>query len=261
MTTCRSAREIDCLRIAGRVTARALEALVKSVVPGATTGEIDAYAEELIRKQGGEPAFLGYHGFSGSICASVNDEVVHGIPGRRKLIAGDLLKIDIGARVDGWYGDMACTVAVGEISPQARRLVETTKESLLAGIAVVRPGAHVSDIGHAVQGVVERQGFSVVRALVGHGVGRQLHEEPPVPNYGKPGNGVVLKPGMVLAVEPMVNAGSWQVRTNPDGWTVVTAQGCLSAHFEHTIAVTALGCEILTVSSDATLAQSPAVAL
>jgi methionyl aminopeptidase len=245
--TCKSPNEVAMMRASGRVTARALALLVNEVRPGITTAAIDRLAEEAIRSQGGAPAFLGYQGFTGSVCSSVNDEVVHGIPGKRALRDGDLLKIDIGSLVDGWYSDMACTLPVGQIGGSARRLIEVTEESLLAGIEQVRPGAHISDIGFAVQRHVESRGFSVVRALVGHGIGSKLHEEPAVPNFGRKGTGVILKPGMVLAIEPMVNAGTWDVRTKPDGWTVVTADGKLSAHFEHTVAVLPDGFEVLTV--------------
>jgi methionyl aminopeptidase len=216
-----------------------------------TTKEIDALADRLIRDGGGVPAFLGYHGFTGSICASVNDEVVHGIPGTRRLREGDLLKIDIGAVVDGWYSDMACTLAVGQVSKAAQHLMDVTEESLFIGIAAVRPGVHVSDIGNAVQSHVERHGYSVVRALVGHGVGTSLHEDPPVPNFGRKGMGAILKPGMVMAIEPMVNQGAFDVRTLSDNWTVVTKDGKLSAHFEHTVAVQPNGFEILTVVDEA----------
>lgn len=239
------------MRASGRVTARALAEIIKAVQPGVTTKEIDKLAEQSIRSRGGEPAFLGYQGFTGSVCSSVNDEVVHGIPGNRKLRPGDLLKIDIGSLVDGWYSDMACTVGVGEVSEDAQRLIDVTEESLHVGIAQVRAGAHISDIGAAVQTFVEGRGFSVVRALVGHGIGSRLHEEPPVPNFGRKGTGIVLKPGMVLAIEPMVNAGTWDVKTKPDGWTVVTTDGRLSAHFEHTVAVLPDGFEVLTVADDA----------
>lgn len=258
MITCKSSREIDKMRSSGRVTARALHKLKAAVAPGVTTSEIDRYAEELIRADGGTPAFLGYHGFSGSICTSVNDEVVHGIPGKRRLQQGDLLKIDIGSCVDGWFSDMACTVTVGAVDPYAQRLVDVTSEALQRGIAEVRAGAHLSDIGHAVQSFVEGEGFSVVRALVGHGIGLSLHEEPAVPNYGRKGSGPLLKPGMVIAIEPMVNAGTWKVRTKADKWTVVTADGGLSAHFEHTVAVRDDGCEILT-ALDGTQARVRAV--
>ena len=250
MITCNSPQEVAKMRTSGRVTALTLAELIQAVKPGVTTKDIDRLAEASIRRQGGEPAFLGYQGFTGSVCSSVNDEVVHGIPGGRKLREGDLLKIDIGSLVDGWYSDMACTVGVGEIADEARRLVAVTEEALRVGIAEVRSGAHISDIGYAIQTFVEARGYSVVRALVGHGVGNRLHEEPPVPNFGRKGTGVVLKPGMVLAIEPMVNAGTWEVRTKSDGWTVVTADGRLSAHFEHTVAVLPDGYEVLTAADD-----------
>ncbi|HLW37529.1 MAG TPA: type I methionyl aminopeptidase [Candidatus Eremiobacteraceae bacterium] len=250
MITCKSPDEVAKMRASGRVTARTLAELVKAVHPGVTTKQIDRIAEGLIRSQGGEPAFLGYQGFAGSICSSVNDEVVHGIPGNRKLASGDLLKIDIGSLVDGWYSDMACTIAIGDVSAEAQRLIDVTEEALHVGISQVRAGAHLSDIGFAVQSFVEGRGFSVVRALVGHGIGSRLHEEPAVPNFGRQGTGVVLKPGMVLAIEPMVNAGTWEVRTKHDRWTVVTADGKLSAHFEHTVAVLPDGFEVLTVADE-----------
>jgi len=248
--TCKTPAEVAKMRASGRVTAKTLDELIVAVKPGMTTKEIDRLAEQSIRAQGGEPAFLGYQGFTGSVCSSINEEVVHGIPGGRKLRDGDLLKIDIGSLVDGWYSDMACTVPVGDVSDEARRLVDVTEEALRIGIAEVRAGAHISDIGYTVQTFVESRGYSVVRALVGHGIGNRLHEEPPVPNFGRKGTGVVLKPGMVLAIEPMVNAGTWEVRTKSDGWTVVTADGRLSAHFEHTVAVLPDGFEVLTVADD-----------
>jgi methionyl aminopeptidase len=248
MITCKSARELDRMRESGRITARALEKLKAVVKPGVTTAEVDAYADELIRADGGTPAFLGYHGFAGSICTSVNDEIVHGIPGKRALQNGDIFKIDIGSCVGGWFSDMATTVAVGQISDAAQQLLHVTQVSLGIAIETVRPGIHISDIGHAVQSYVESQGYSVVRALVGHGIGTALHEEPPVPNYGRPGAGVVLKAGMVFALEPMVNVGTFRVKTLADKWTVVTADGKLSAHFEHTVAVVGDGFEILTLT-------------
>jgi methionyl aminopeptidase len=251
MIACKSSAELAKMRISGALTARALAQLKGAVKPGVTTKEIDALADRLIREGGGVPAFLGYHGFTGSICASVNDEVVHGIPGTRRLREGDLLKIDIGAVVDGWYSDMACTLAVGQVSKAAQHLMDVTEESLYIGIAAARPGVHVSDIGNAVQSYVERNGYSVVRALVGHGVGTQLHEDPPVPNFGRKGMGAILKPGMVMAIEPMVNQGAFDVRTLSDNWTVVTKDGKLSAHFEHTVAVQPNGFEILTVVDEA----------
>ncbi len=247
MIACRSEQELAKMRASGKVNATALAELRALVAPGITTREIDSAAEKAIRALGGEPAFLGYHGFAGSICLSLNEEVVHGIPGDRALREGDLLKMDIGSIVDGWYSDMACTVGVGEISDAAAALLTATEAALHVGIGEVRPGAHVSDIGHAVQSYVEAHGYSVVRQLVGHGIGQKLHEEPQVPNFGKRGMGAKLKSGMVLAIEPMVNQGGWQVYTKPDKWTVVTADGKLSAHFEHTVAVAPDGFEILTV--------------
>ena len=255
MIALRNERELEKMRASGRVTASVLAELKQAVKPGTTTKEINDLADRLIRAQGGQPAFLGYHGFTGSICASVNDEVVHGIPADRKLREGDLFKIDIGAVVDGWYSDMAATVAVGEISSASKRLMLATEEALYVGIGAARAGAHLSDIGNAVQGYVERNGYSVVRALVGHGVGTHLHEDPAVPNFGRRGMGPVLKPGMVFAIEPMVNAGSFEVRTLDDGWTVVTKDGKLSAHFEHTVAVRPGGYEILTVRDAAEAAK------
>jgi methionyl aminopeptidase len=253
--SCKSERELQKMRESGRVNARALAEVRRAVRPGATTKEIDALADRLIRELGGVPAFLGYNGFAGSICSSINEQVVHGIPGDRVLREGDLLKIDIGAVVDGWYSDMACTQAVGEVSAAARKLMTVTEEALYIGIGAMHAGAHVSDIGNAVQTYVERNGYSVVRALVGHGVGRHLHEDPAVPNFGRKGMGAVLKPGMVLAIEPMVNAGKPDVRTLEDQWTVVTADGTLSAHFEHTVAVRPEGYEILTVVDEAERAE------
>jgi methionyl aminopeptidase len=250
MITVKSAREIEKMRQCGRVTARALEKLASAVRPGVTTQDINAYADELIRADGGVPAFLGYHGFAGSICTSVNEQIVHGIPGPRTLREGDLFKIDIGACVDGWFSDMALTVPVGRVSGQAQALIDVTKRALGVAIDKVRPGAHVSDIGHAVQVFVEGAGYSVVRALVGHGIGSALHEDPPVPNYGRPGTGAVLKAGMVVALEPMVNVGTWRVKVLDDRWTVVTADGKLSGHFEHTVAVTEDGFEILTLTNE-----------
>ena len=248
MITCKSSREIDKMRRSGRVTAHALETLIPAVKAGVTTAEINAYADELIRKGGGVPAFLGYHGFTGAICTSVNDEIVHGIPGKRTLRDGDIFKIDIGSCVDGWFSDMATSVPVGTIPEGSQRLLEVTLAALAVAIEAVRPGVHLSDVGHAVQSFVEGKGYGVVRALVGHGIGQALHEEPPVPNYGRPGSGIVLKPGMVLAIEPMVNVGTFQVKTLDDRWTVVTADGSLSAHYEHTVAVTGDGFEILTLT-------------
>jgi methionyl aminopeptidase len=220
---------------------------MKAVRPGMATEELDSLAERGIRERGGLPTFKGYHGFPGSVCLSVNDEVVHGIPGSRVLRDGDLLSIDIGTTLDGYVSDSAVTVAVGNISKSARRLLEVTQECLMIGIAQMQCGNRVGDIGAAVQAYAEGRGYGVVRELVGHGVGRAMHEEPQVPNYGTPGTGAELRPGLVLAVEPMITAGSPEVHILKDGWTVVTADGKLAAHFEHTIAVTQDGPKILTL--------------
>lgn len=242
----KSSAEIEFMREAGRVTARALRIAGEEVRPGVTTGELDRIAAEAILAEHAIPAFRGYHGFPASICASVNGEVVHGIPGKRVLAEGDIVSIDIGAVVGGYYGDSAMTYPVGEVSEEARRLIEVTRRSLEAGIAACVDGMRLFDIGHAVQTVVERAGFSVVREYVGHGIGRAMHEEPNVPNFGQAGTGPALKPGMVFAIEPMVNAGDAAVTSLDDGWTVVTQDGSLSAHFEHTVAITEDGPRILT---------------
>ncbi len=247
MIELKSPVEIEMMREAGRVTAAALRLVGEAVRPGVTTKELDGIAEEYIRSQGARPAFLGYHGFPATLCTSVNEQVVHGIPGKRVLMEGDILSVDCGAVVDGFFGDSAMTFPVGEVSGLARRLMEATRTSLEAGIAKMRPNMRLYDIGAAVQQVAEAAGFSVVREYVGHGIGRAMHEEPQVPNFGQAGRGAQLKPGMVFAVEPMVNAGAYEVRSLDDGWTVVTADGSLSAHFEHTIAITEDGPEILTV--------------
>lgn len=247
MIRLKAASEIALMREAGRVVARVLRELEQLIAPGITTGELNKRAEKLIRRSGGEPAFLGYHNFPASICASINEEVVHGIPGLRRLKEGDIVSIDVGVRLKGYYGDAAATFAVGEIDPAARRLLEVTRQSLYAGIGVVRDGARLSDVSHAVQTCAEAHGFAVVRQFVGHGIGTEMHEEPSVPNFGKPGRGPLLQPGIVLAIEPMVNAGGWEVDVLEDRWTVVTRDGSLSAHFEHTVALGEDGPEILTV--------------
>ncbi len=247
MIAVRSAAELAIMREAGRVTARALRAVGDAAAPGVTTAELDEIAVETIRAAGARAAFLGYHGFPKTICASLNGEVVHGIPGRRKLSSGDIISVDVGAVVDGYFGDAARTFPVGRVSEEASRLLLATRESLEAGIACCRPGMRLGDIGAAVQGVAEGAGFSVVREYVGHGIGRAMHEDPQVPNYGTAGKGPVLLAGMVLAIEPMVNAGGADVRQLADGWTVVTADRSLSAHFEHTVAVTDDGPSILTL--------------
>jgi methionyl aminopeptidase len=244
---CRSHAELEKMREAGRLVADVLTQLASLVAPGITTADLDAVAEERILAAGATPAFKGYHGYPATICASVNEEVIHGIPsGRRILQEGDIVSIDVGASLDGYYGDSAITLPVGQVSEEAALLLRTTDESLYKAIEVARPGNRISDIGHAVQRHVEAFGFSVVREFVGHGIGQRMHEEPQVPNYGEPGRGPRLSEGMVLAIEPMVNAGRQAVRVLADGWTAVTRDGSLSAHFEHTVAVTAGDPWILT---------------
>jgi methionyl aminopeptidase len=244
---CRSAAELEKMREAGRLVGDVLTELTARVAPGVTTAELDEIAEQRIRKAGAVPAFKGYHGYPATICASINEEVIHGIPsGRRILNEGDIISIDVGASLDGYYGDSAVTLAVGQVSEQAATLLRVTEESLYKAIERAQPGGRISDIGHAVQQHVEAYGFSVVREFVGHGIGQRMHEEPQVPNYGEPGRGPRLSEGMVLAIEPMVNAGKPAVKVLGDGWTAVTRDGSLSAHFEHTVAVTADGPWILT---------------
>lgn len=246
MISCKSDRELNYMRDAGKIVARTLDEIKQAVCPGVTTQELDHIAEKFIAKQGAIPAFKGYHGFPACICASVNEEVVHGIPGLRKLKDGDIISIDVGAVINGYYGDSALTLPVGRVSAEAARLLEVTEESLYKGIEQAKDGNRLSDISHAVQSHVEAQGFSVVRDYVGHGIGSSMHEEPQVPNFGRPGRGPRLRPGMTLAIEPMVNTGGYEVRTLLDNWTVVTKDSSLSAHFEHTIAITDKGPEILT---------------
>jgi methionyl aminopeptidase len=243
----KSPQELEKMRRAGRITAEARDRVAEAVRPGITTRDLDAIAEEAIRSPGAVPSFKGYRGFPASICTSVNDEIVHGIPGDRVLREGDLIALDVGAIWEGYHGDSAVSVFVGEPpSDQAEKLVRATEESLEGAISQIRSGGRLSDIGHAVQQVAEGAGFSVVREYVGHGIGQALHEDPQIPNYGPPGRGPELRPGLVIAVEPMVNAGGWETRVLEDQWTVVTADGSLSAHFEHTIAVTEDGPEVLT---------------
>ena len=241
---------IEGIRAAAQVVARALREMGRAVRPGLTTAELDRLAETVIRDCGARPAFKGYRGFPASICPSINEEVVHGMPGERALKDGDIIGVDVGAELNGWYGDAARTFAVGAVSDEASRLMRVTEESLMLGIAQARAGNRVGDISHAVQSYVEENGFSVVRDLVGHGIGREMHEEPAIPNYGPPGKGPRLVVGHVLAIEPMVNAGGHAVITRPDGWTVATKDGLLSAHFEHTVAVGPEGPEILSVLLD-----------
>jgi methionyl aminopeptidase len=244
---CRSAAELERMRDAGRLVAEVLTELAAHVRPGVTTADLDAMAEQRIAKAGATPAFKGYHGYPATICASINEEVIHGIPsGRRILNEGDIISIDVGVSLNGYYGDSAITLPVGQVSEEAARLLRVTEESLYKAIERVRPGNRISDIGHAVQHHVEAHGFSVVREFVGHGIGQRMHEEPQVPNYGEPGRGPRLSEGMVLAIEPMVNAGKPAVKVLADNWTAVTRDSSLSAHFEHTVAVTADGPWILT---------------
>jgi methionyl aminopeptidase len=245
--TCRSSAEIEKLRRVNQLVGSILADLRAMVAPGVTTQQIDAYAEARVREAGAEPAFKGYHGYPATVCASINEQVVHGIPSKRALVEGDIISIDMGAKLDGFFGDCAVTVPVGQVSSEASELLRVTEESLFHGIEAVRPGARVSDIGAAVQRHVEAHGFSVVREFVGHGIGTSLHEEPQIANYGPGGRGPRLTEGMVLAIEPMVNAGKAAVKVLADGWTAVTRDGSLSAHFEHSVVVTRDGCEILTL--------------
>jgi len=244
----KSPAEIETMKEAGRITARALRLVGDAIRVGASTQDLDQIAEEAIRAEGALPAFKGYHGFPATICASLNGEVVHGIPSRKRILAdGDVLSVDVGAIVQGYYGDSAMTFPVGTVSDEVARLLDATRRALDAGIAKARPGMRLYDISNAVQTVAEAAGFSVVREYVGHGIGRSMHEEPQIPNYGPAGKGPTLQEGMVLAIEPMINAGSADVRSLDDGWTVVTLDGEYSAHFEHTVAIGSEGPVILTV--------------
>jgi len=242
----KSRNEIELMREAGRIVAQAHELIRKAIKPGITTEELDQIAEKHILEQDALPAFKGYRGFPASICASVNHEVVHGIPGPKKLEEGDIISIDIGSVYKGYYGDAARTHPVGKVSPKAQKLIEVTRESFYEGIKFAKEGHRLSDISHAVQTHVEKHGFSVVRNYVGHGIGTNMHEEPQIPNYGLPGRGPRLKSGMALAIEPMVNIGTYEVKVLSDGWTVVTLDGEYSAHYENTIAITDEEPEILT---------------
>jgi methionyl aminopeptidase len=244
---CRSAAEIARLQKANTFVAEVLEALEAAVAPGVTTADLDAMAERMVRDGGAEPAFKGYRGYPATLCASVNDEVVHGIPSKSRALAeGDIISLDIGVKLGGFYGDSAVTVPIGRVPDRTRELLRVTQESLERAIAQVRVGGRLSDLGHAVQQWVEAHGFSVVREFVGHGIGEKLHEEPQIPNYGQPGRGPKLAEGMVLAIEPMVAMGKPETRVLKDGWTAVTRDGSLAAHFEHTVAVTAEGPMVLT---------------
>ncbi|HXE80021.1 MAG TPA: type I methionyl aminopeptidase [Vicinamibacterales bacterium] len=255
MIVCKSAAEIQRMRRANELVADVLAELREAVRPGITTAELDALAEKRVREAGAEPAFKGYHGYPATICASVNQEVVHGIPSRRALVDGDIVSIDLGVRLDGFYGDAAVTVPVGRIDERTAELLRVTEEALHKAIGKVRIGARISDLGHAVQTHVEKHGFSVVREFVGHGIGASLHEEPQIPNYGGPGRGPRLSEGMVLAIEPMVNLGQPSVKVLSDGWTAVTTDGLPSAHFEHTVAVTTDGPLVLTAPGGAVIAD------
>lgn len=246
LITIKTPEEIEKMRAAGRLTAQARALAGSMVRPGVTTGEIDREVRRFIRSHGAKPSFLGYGGFPGSICASVNEVVIHGIPGSRRLEEGDIVSIDVGAYLHGFHGDCAATFPCGKVSPEAQKLMDVTRESFFKGIAQAKEGNRVRDIGHAVQQYVESFGYSVVRDFVGHGVGREMHEPPEVPNYGPGGHGPRLMPGMVIAVEPMVCAGDWRVKVLPDKWTTVSADGSLTAHYENTILITEGEPEILT---------------
>ncbi len=247
MIVCKSPAEIEKMRAANQLVAHVLEDLAAMVAPGVSTADLDQAAEARVRAAGAEPAFKGYRGYPATLCASVNEQVVHGIPNRRPLAAGDIVSLDMGVKLHGYYGDSAITVGVGTVNDEVRRLLRVTQEALEAGIAQVKVGGRISDIGHAIQAVVEAQGFSVVREFVGHGIGAALHEEPQIANYGEPGRGPRLAEGMTLAIEPMVNMGKAPVKVLADGWTAVTKDGSLSAHFEHTVAVTKSGPDVLTL--------------
>jgi methionyl aminopeptidase len=239
--------EIEYMRRAGKVVSNTLAKLQEVVKPGITTAELDRLAEDMILKQGAKPSFKGYQGFPASICASVNNEVIHGIPDERILNEGDIVSIDCGAYLDGYHGDAARTIPVGRVSEEAHRLIKITQESFFEGIRKALVGNRLTDISHAIQVLVENEGFSVVRSYVGHGIGKDMHEDPEVPNYGNPGRGPKLSAGMMLAIEPMVNTGSYHVKTLENGWTVVTVDGGLSAHYENTVAILDNGPEILTL--------------
>lgn len=254
MITIKSKSEIDKMRAAGAVVAAALAEVTSSIIPGKTTTlDLDNLAEAVIVGHGAIPSFKGYRGYPAVICVSVNDEVVHGIPGVRRLEEGDIVGIDLGAILDGYHGDSAMTVAVGEVSDEAKKLMRITRESLFAGIKEAKVGNRLGDISHAIQVHAEKNGFSVVRDLVGHGIGRNMHEDPQIPNYGKAGKGPILEEGMALAIEPMLNAGGYQIVVRPDNWTIVTKDGSNSAHFEHTVAITKHGPDILTLRAGETI--------
>jgi methionyl aminopeptidase len=244
----KSAAEVEAMARAGRIVVETLTLLGEQIRPGTTTAELDVLADEFIRSQGGAPTFKGYRGYPASICTSPNDMIVHGIPGPYALEEGDILSVDVGVTLDGYVADSAYTFAVGRIDPETDRLLEVCQDALAAGVEQCQPGGRLSDISHAVQRVTEENGYSVVRALVGHGVGRSMHEDPQIPNFGPPGRGPELAPGMVFAIEPMINAGGPDILVADDRWSISTADGSLSAHFEHTVAVTEGGPRILTLA-------------
>ena len=248
MVVLKTARELQIMKEACRISAGALQTAGKAVEPGVTTAELDKLAEDYIKSQGGEPNFKNYEGYPATACISINNEVIHGIPTKKRVLkAGDIVSIDLGAKFQGYHGDNAATFACGDISAEAKRLIDTTRESLYEGIAAAVSGGRIGDIGHAIQSYVEARGYSVVRQFVGHGIGTHLHEAPEVPNFGTAGRGIRLMPGMTLAIEPMINAGGPNVKILPDGWTVLTTDGSLSAHFEHTVVITPDGPKIMTL--------------
>lgn len=247
MVQIKSKAEIELMRRPCQIVAQVLNEIAELVKPGVTTFDLDLFAQTRTKELGAKPAFKGYNGFPATLCVSVNEEVVHGIPSKKRILKqGDIVGIDFGVIYNGWFGDSAKTFAVGQISEDASKLIQATEKSLYLGIEQARPGNHLFDIGHAIQNFVESLGYSVVREFVGHGIGRSLHEDPQVPNFGPKGRGMVLKPGMVLAIEPMINQGKPEVKVLSDGWTAVTMDRALSAHFEHTIAITEVGPEVLT---------------
>ena len=249
MIVLKTGRELKVMREACRISAGALKLVGSAVEPGVTTAELDRLAEEYIRSEGAVPNFKNYEGYPATACISINNEVIHGIPSKsRKIVAGDIVSVDLGAMFEGYHGDNAATFACGDVSPEAKRLMDTTRESLYEGIKAARVGGRIGDISSAVQQYVEARGFSVVRQFVGHGIGTKLHEAPEVPNFGTAGRGIRLMPGMTLAIEPMVNAGAFDVKILSDGWTVLTRDGSLSAHFEHTIVITPDGPQIMTIA-------------
>ena len=248
MITIKSASQIEKMRKSGAITKGALELIEQSIRPGISTNQLDKIAHDYIISKGAKPNFLNYNGFPGSICASVNDEVVHGIPSKHRVLKeGDIISIDMGAILDGWHSDAARTFAVGQISDEAQKLIDVTRECFFEGIKYAKHGAKLGDISSAIQKHAESHGYGVVRDLVGHGIGTSLHEDPSIPNFGRAGHGVKLAAGMVLAIEPMINEGTWRVEVLDDDWTVVTQDGKLSAHYENTVAITKDGCEILTL--------------